>query len=933
MEKNGYDVTYITDVDTHENGAQLKQSKAFLVGPHDEYWSWPMFDAVQAARDAGVSLGFFGANAVYRQIRFEGSGSGTAVQLNDTAPTTDRWNFSAVEVLQNGLQSAMTIDQTVAQDGFGTATTPAFSTGGPGELLVAFVGSDGPTGSGMQSLTVSGAGLSWTLAQRTNTQSGTAEVWTAFASNQLTSATVTSTQATPGYDQSLTVVAIRGASRIGATAGANGASGAPTVTVTTTAGRSWVFGVGNDWDQAIARTLGPGQTMLHQWVDSTHNNTFWVQSTTAPTGVADRVVVGYKNASLDPQNPSQYTTVEYRIAPPNRPEQLLMGTMYCGTPTADCGVNTNVDYVVSNSAHWVYANTGFKDGDHVAGIVGYEMDNYWSTSALPSGISNRAILSQSPFTSWDGSAKTANSQIYQAASGAWVFAAGTVSWAWGLDNYWHSAADVRIQQTTANIFNAFTNGAPVASRLNVSAPATATAGQAFTTTVSAVNSQGTVVTGYTGTVHFTSSDAQAVLPADYTFASADAGTHQFSVTLKTSGSQTVTATDTVTSITGSQTVSVGSTTATRLSLTGLTNAAAGTAQTATVTLTDAIGNRATGYTGTVHFTSSDAQAVLPADYTFTSADAGLHQFSVALKTAGSQTVTATDTVTSTLTGNQTVTTSPGALVSLTLAPSTSSITASGSQQYTATGSDQYGNSLGDVTASTTFTIAPNGSCTGASCTATVAGAHTVTGSSSGKTGTASLTVTPGPLTQLTLSPSSATIPAGGSQTYTATGADQYGNSLGDVTASTTFTVAPNGSCTGASCTATVAGAHTVTGSNSGKTAIAGLTVVAAAASHLSLSAPSSAKASQSFQATVTLTDNYGNVATGYTGTVRFTSSDLLASLAVLGQMPTNYTFTSADAGTHTFSVTLVTVGNQTVTVTDTANGTLTDTKTVSVSLL
>jgi hypothetical protein len=90
---------------------------------------------------------------------------------------------------------------------------------------------------------------------------------------------------------------------------------------------------------------------------------------------------------------------------------------------------------------------------------------------------------------------------------------------------------------------------------------------------------------------------------------------------------------------------------------------------------------------------------------------------------------------------------------------------------------------------------------------------------------------------------------------------------------------------------------------------------------------------QSFQVTVTLTDQYGNVATGYTGTVRVTSSDPLASLNLLGNLPANYTFTSADAGTHSFGVTLMTVGNQTIRVTDNANGSLTDTKTVAVSLI
>ena len=54
------------------------------------------------------------------------------------------------------------------------------------------------------------------------------------------------------------------------------------------------------------------------------------------------------------------------------------------------------------------------------------------------------------------------------------------------------------------------------------------------------------------------------------------------------------------------------------------------------------------------------------------------------------------------------------------------------------------------------------------------------------------------LDHIVISPASATITAGGSQAYTAEGFDASNNSLGDVTASTTFSIAPNGSCTGAS---------------------------------------------------------------------------------------------------------------------------------------
>src|SRR5262249_12504558 len=73
----------------------------------------------------------------------------------------------------------------------------------------------------------------------------------------------------------------------------------------------------------------------------------------------------------------------------------------------------------------------------------------------------------------------------------------------------------------------------------------------------------------------------------------------------------------------------------------------------TVTASDAYRNVATGYTGKVHFTSSDAQAGLPADYTFTASDGGVHTFSAALRTAGDQSITATDTANPGLTGSQT----------------------------------------------------------------------------------------------------------------------------------------------------------------------------------------------------------------------------------------------------------------------------------------
>ncbi len=73
LEREGFDVSYCTNIDVHENGNILLNHKAFLSVGHNEYWSWEMRQNVTAARDAGVSLGFFSANTCYWQIRLEPS--------------------------------------------------------------------------------------------------------------------------------------------------------------------------------------------------------------------------------------------------------------------------------------------------------------------------------------------------------------------------------------------------------------------------------------------------------------------------------------------------------------------------------------------------------------------------------------------------------------------------------------------------------------------------------------------------------------------------------------------------------------------------------------------------------------------------------------------------------------------------------------------
>src|SRR5439155_1399800 len=157
---------------------------------------------------------------------------------------------------------------------------------------------------------------------------------------------------------------------------------------------------------------------------------------------------------------------------------------------------------------------------------------------------------------------------------------------------------------SGNVNVTFASGG--ATHYTVSAPANATAGTAFSITVTAQDQFGNTVTNYAGTVHFTSSDGQAGLPADSTLTNA---TRTFRVNLKTSGNQTVTATDTLPDAlpvsSGNVNVTFASGGATHYTVTAPANATAGTAFNITVTALDQFNNTVTNYPGTVHFTSSD----------------------------------------------------------------------------------------------------------------------------------------------------------------------------------------------------------------------------------------------------------------------------------------------------------------------------------------
>jgi hypothetical protein len=167
---------------------------------------------------------------------------------------------------------------------------------------------------------------------------------------------------------------------------------------------------------------------------------------------------------------------------------------------------------------------------------------------------------------------------------------------------------------------------------------------------------GNLVTNYRGTVHFSSSDAKAGLPSSYTFTATDNGVHIFIATLKTAGSQSLTVTDSANaSITGTQTgIAVTAGAATHLVITAPATASLGVAISVTVTALDAYGNIATGYVGTIHFTSNDSKAILPINYTFVAGDAGVHTFTVTFKSTGTESLMASDTHTGSIKGSSSV---------------------------------------------------------------------------------------------------------------------------------------------------------------------------------------------------------------------------------------------------------------------------------------
>jgi hypothetical protein len=498
--------------------------------------------------------------------------------------------------------------------------------------------------------------------------------------------------------------------------------------------------------------------------------------------------------------------------------------------------------------------------------------------------------------------------------------------------------------------------AAAANHLQVTTAA-ATAGTPFDATVTALDPYGNVATGFRGTVHFTTNDpAKGVnLPQDYTFTAADNGVHTFTagVTLLTAGHWTITAIDPpVTTVAGNTAVVVQAAAASQLFISNPTTATAGQAFSVTVTAKDPYNNIATGFTGTVHFTSSDGNAVLPADYTFAATDKGVHTFvlQTTLTTAGAQSLTvAAASCTSGTQNGIAVKPAAAAQAFVVGQPANTFVATPIKPAVVVQVEDAYGNLAG---AGTTVTLAlstnPIGAALGGITGLTASnGLATFSGVSISKPGqgytlivhagsgtsAASAAFTVYTATHFGLSLSTTQVQAGTSFQVTVTALDatnhpdptyvgtihfsSTASPLASLPADYTFLASDNGQHTFTTVMLNHAGAQSLTVADTLKTAVKATASVTVAAGTLSMfqfsGFPVAPVVNTAFTFIVIPQDAYGNTVTGYRGTVDFTNSGGTAAL------PGPYTFTATDQGKHSFTATLKTVGGgQSLTVADQA---------------
>src|ERR1043166_8083091 len=183
------------------------------------------------------------------------------------------------------------------------------------------------------------------------------------------------------------------------------------------------------------------------------------------TGARDKTMVCYKSAAADPfgsdsdLSNDHLVTTYWKDPPVGRPQNAMIGVMY-----NIIAVDTNL--VIRDASHWTCAGTGVTNGQALTALVGYEADGVWNNSQTPAGLQNIADSPVPPNTISDqndpAGARSSAMTVYTAASGAMVFATGTIQWSWGLDHDPYLAAGIhdsrlspQAQQMTRNVLNRF----------------------------------------------------------------------------------------------------------------------------------------------------------------------------------------------------------------------------------------------------------------------------------------------------------------------------------------------------------------------------------------------------------------------------------------------------------------------------------------------
>ncbi len=277
---------------------------------------------------------------------------------------------------------AISIDVKTSGDGTSastTVTTPLFSTNSSNELLLAFVSTDYLSGSNTTVQSIAGGALTWVLVKRSNVQSGSSEIWRAYAPSPLSGVGITATLSQKVF-ASITVIAFagtdssgtNGSGAVGATATTNASRGAPTASLVTTRNNSWVFGVGNDFDNPLPRTPGSGQSLVHQAQPSV-GDTYWVQMQNTPTPLSGTTVTindtaptgdRYNLALVEVLPASSGGGSTFGISGTISPQSSGSGALVTLSGTANATVNadTSGNYSFGGLANGSYTVTPSKAG-------------------------------------------------------------------------------------------------------------------------------------------------------------------------------------------------------------------------------------------------------------------------------------------------------------------------------------------------------------------------------------------------------------------------------------------------------------------------------------------------------------------------------------------------------------------------------------------